>query len=550
MNRKNKMAYRDILENIRLAFPQPVSDAIHDSYFVHSIMRALDQVDDLKTHLPMLGDIVSGDFEKAREATLPDTMASVEEVTADLVSYLRGMTLFGHPRTQQNVIPPPTIPSLIGVLLASLYNPNLVWDEYSRLVALAEVEAIAMASQLIGYNPEQASGVFTFGGTATTLYGVKLGLEKACPGTIQNGVPKDAVVFVSDAGHYCAANVVGWLGIGTNNLITIPTTVENEMDLVQLEEEVREALENGKKIAAIIATLGTTDAFGLDDLAHIAALRDTFVDEFQLDYRPHIHADAAIGWAWSVFNNYDFENNPLGFRPRTVRALAGASRRIRHLSLADSVGIDFHKTGFTPYISSLVLFKNRADLELVKRQPEQMPYLYQVGEYRPGMYTLETSRAGTGPLAALANFRLFGEQGLRVILGHIVEMTQLLREHLEGHEGTTVLNRENFGTVTLFRAYPVGVDTFSIKGHEFEDAAYRDSLLAHNDYNREIFQYVHSEAMEGRGVVISITDCYRRTQYGEPIVALKSFILSPFVDETDVEMVVSKVLEARGKVSG
>ena len=544
------MAYRNILEQIRLAFPQPVSDAIHDSYFVHSIMRALDQVDDLKTHLPMLGEIVSGDFEKAREATLPDTMTSIEDVTADLVSYLRGMTLFGHPRTQQNVIPPPTIPSVIGVLLASLYNPNLVWDEYSRLVALAEVEAVAMASQLIGYDPEQASGVFTFGGTATTLYGVKLGLEKACPGTMQNGTPEDAVVFVSDAGHYCAANVVGWLGIGTNNLITIPTTAENEMDLVQLEEEARAALENGKKIAAIIATLGTTDAFGLDDLAHIAALRDTLVDDFQLDYQPHLHVDAAIGWAWSVFNDYDFENNPLGFRPRTIRALAGASRRIRHLSLADSVGIDFHKTGFTPYISSLVLFKDQADLELVKRHPEQMPYLYQFGEHRPGMYTLETSRAGTGPLAALANFRLFGEQGLRVILGHIVEMTQLLREHLEGHEGTTVLNRENFGTVTLFRAYPVGVDTFSIKKHEFEDTAYRDSLLAHNDYNREISQYVHSEAMEGRGVVISITDCYRRTQYGEPIVALKSFILSPFVDEADVEMVVSKVLEARGKVSG
>ena len=271
------MAYRDILEEIRLAFPQPVSDTIHDSYFVHSIMRALDQVDGLKTHLPMLGDIVPGDFEKARKTTLPDAMASVEDVTADLVSYLRGMVIFGHPRTQQNVIPPPTIPSLIGVLLASLYNANLVWDEYSRLVALAEVEAVAMASQLIGYNSEQASGVFTFGGTATTLYGVKLGLEKACPGTIQNGTPRDAVVFVSDAGHYCAANIVGWLGIGTNNLITIPTTTENEIDLVQLEGEARTALKNGKKIAAIIATLGTTDAFGLDDLERIAALRDTLV---------------------------------------------------------------------------------------------------------------------------------------------------------------------------------------------------------------------------------------------------------------------------------
>lgn len=210
-------------------------------------MRALDQVDALKTDLPMLGAVVPGDFEKARGTTLPEAMASVEEVTADLVSYLRGMTIFGHPRTQQNVVPPPTIPSLIGGLLAALYNPNLAWDEYSRLVALAEVEVTAMASQLIGYDPEESIGVFTFGGTGTTLYGVKLGLEKAYPETIHNGVSEDAVVIVSDAGHYCATNIVGWLGIGTKNLITIPTTFENEMDLKQLEQEARTALANGKK---------------------------------------------------------------------------------------------------------------------------------------------------------------------------------------------------------------------------------------------------------------------------------------------------------------
>ena len=542
------MSYRDILAEIRLAFPQPIADPIHNSYFVHSIMRALDQVDALKTQLPMLGSIVPADFEAARQTVLPDEMTSIEEVTADLVSYLRGMTIFGHPRTQQNVVAPTTIPSLIGVLLASLYNPNISWDEYSRLVALAEVEVIGMTSKMIGYDPEASSGVFTFGGTGTTLYGVKLGLEKACPGTVQNGTSEDAVVFVSDAGHYCATNIVGWLGIGTNNLSIIPTTFQNEMDLAQLEQATREALQNGKRIAAIIATLGTTDAFGLDDLKSIVELRDTLVDEFQLDYRPHIHADAVIGWAWSVFNDYNFDENSLGFRPRTVRALAGACRRIQHLSLADSIGVDFHKTGFAPYISSLVLVKNREDLDLVKRHPDQMPYLYHFGDYRPGMYTLETSRAGTGVLAALANLRLFGEQGLRAILGHIVEMTQLLREHLGGQAGTTVLNESNFGTVTLFRAYPDGVDTFEIKDLEFKDAAYRDSLLAHNQYNREIFNYVHSEAMAGRGVVISTTECYRQTTYNEPIVALKSFILSPFVDEADVETVVDKVLEAREKV--
>ena len=171
--------------------------------------------------------------------------------------------------------------------------------------------------------------------------------------------------------------------------------------------------------------------------------------------------------------------------------------------------------------------------------------IYQFGEHRPGMYTLETSRSGTGTLAAIANLKLFGKKGLRVIIGHIVEMAQLLTEHLESHACTTVLNRENFGTVTLFRAYPDGVDTFKIKEKEMQDPACRDILLQHNEYNRKIYNFLHHEGMEGRGVMLSLTDCYQKTDYGEPIVALKSFILSPFVDKENVEMVVKKVLEAR-----
>jgi glutamate/tyrosine decarboxylase-like PLP-dependent enzyme len=543
------ISYREKLDKIRLAFPQPVSDRVHDSYFVHSIMRALDLVDALKSEVPVLGPRAPLDYRAAQAMRLPDHASTVEEVTAELVRYFEGLTIWGHPRTQINVVPPPSISSLIATVLTGLYNPNLAWDEYSHRVALAEVEAVAMTAALMGYDPQRASGVFTFGGTGTTLYGVKVGIEKAQPGAMQNGVSEGAVIFASDCSHYCRYNIAGWLGLGSKSLVTIPTDGRNAMQIDVLREQARAALSSGCRIAAIIATLGTTDAFGLDDLAAIVALRDELVKEFGLSYRPHVHADAVIGWAWKVFDDYNFETNPLGFRPRTVRALAGACQRIRHLRLADSIGIDFHKTGFTPYISSLVLFKERDDLGLLSRSQEQMPYLYQFGEHRPGMFTLETSRSGMGALAALANLKLLGKEGLRVTLGHIVEMTQLLREHLEGHATTAVLNRDNFGTVTLFRAYPDGVDTFSVKEQEMDNPDFRETLLRHNEYNRKIYDYVHDEAMAGRGVVISLTDSYRQTKYGEPVMALKSFILSPFTDEANVEAVVEKVLEARGKIT-
>ena len=58
----------------------------------------------------------------------------------------------------------------------------------------------------------------------------------------------------------------------------------------------------------------------------------------------------------------------------------------------------FHKTGFAPYISSLVLMADGQDLQLLARAREAMPYLYQSGEHHPGMFTLETSRSAAGPL--------------------------------------------------------------------------------------------------------------------------------------------------------
>lgn len=537
--------YRQILNELRQCFPQPVSDRVHDAYFVFSILRALDQLDAMKSRTPLLGTARPLDYKGVLQNKIRSDPATIEEVAKELVQQFEGLPIWGHPRTQINVVGPPTIPSIIGALLPSIYNPNLASDETSWGIAVAETRVAALVSDLVGYDPAQSAGVFTFGGTGANLYGAKIGIEKALPGAMREGLREGALVFASEQSHYSRYNITGWLGLGQRSLVEMPSEIDNAIQIPLLEERARQAVAEGKKIAAFIATLGTTDAFGLDDLEAMVALRDRLVDEFKLDYRPHVHADAVIGWAWSVFNDYDFDANPLGFRPRTVRALAGACRRISKLGLADSIGVDFHKTGFAPYISSLFLCRDRSDLALLVREREQMPYLFQTGECHPAQFTLETSRSGSGVLSALANLLLFGKNGMRALLGHLVEMAEALRESLEGSAYTTVLNGENFGTVTLFRAYPDGIDTWAVKDREYWDPAYKEKLLAHNEYNRKIYHYLHEQALTGEGVLLSMTECYRRSGYGIPIVALKSYILSPFVDEEHVALILQKVLEAR-----
>jgi glutamate/tyrosine decarboxylase-like PLP-dependent enzyme len=543
-----KPRYRELLDALRRQFPQPVSDPVHDAYVVDSVRQALDRVDALKGQTPMLGLPRDPDFAAAGQAQISETPQTLEQVIAELVGRMEGMFVWGHPKSQLNVIPPPSIASLIGVLLASAYNPNLCSEESGRGFSAVEVQAAAMAARLVGYDPGQSAGLFTFGGTGCMLYAIKVGLEKAQPGCLQEGVRPGAVVLASRAGHYSALNVAAWLGLGQRHVLLAPCNDDDSVCVEALAQTARRVLSEGRPIAAIVATLGSTDAFGLDDLQALDALREELVREFSLGYRPHLHADAVIGWAWAAFNDYDFERNELGFRRRTLCALATAHERIRQLPLADSIGIDFHKTGYAPYISSLVLFRDRRDLDLIRRSRETAPYLYQSGEHHPGTYTLETSRGGAGPMAALANLLQFGKQGLRTLLGHAVEMAEILRDELQGCGELAVLNGGNVGGVTLFRVYPSGADAAAVLAREYGDASYQSQVAVHNRLNRLVFERLHADALAGRGVLLSMTDCYRPTEHGSPLAAIKSYVLSPFSDETEMRSVLSSVLAARDVV--
>ena len=548
-NPKEGLHYTEILEHLKTKFPCPISNPIMDGYFVHTLSRFLDRVDDFKSAVPILGQGQRSNYRQHHELRFPENMGSVEEITGMLADYCRGMPIWGHPNSQVNVIPPASISSITAMMAAAIYNPNIIWDEYSVRFAEAEIEAVAMLSDLVGYDPKRSGGVFTFSGTGTILYGVKLGLENYLGGRgMEEGIRDDLKIVSSAASHYARLNVSAWLGLGMKNLVTIPSTRDNEMSLPDLEDYLRQAFAAGEKVAVIIATMGTTDAFGLDDLAAIVRLRDELAREYQVP-KPHVHADAVIGWIWSVFRDYDFEDNPLKFHTRTLSALQVSLQRLGHLRLADSLGVDFHKTGYTPYISSAFLAKERQDLARLSRHPEEMPYLYHFGQYRPGIYTLECSRPGSGVLAALANMRLFGKVGFRVLIGHVVEMAAMLRERLEAYPFIDVLNDFNYGPVTLFRVYPDGVEAKEASQREMSDPAYQGTLEAHNDYNRRIFQMVHDRAMAGEGVLLSWTTACRHADYdgeeGPPIAALKSFILSPWTDLAAVDMVARQVVEAR-----
>ena len=331
-----------------------------------------------------------------------------------------------------------------------------------------------MTAALVGYDPARADGVFTFGGTGTLLYGAKIGLEKAVPGVRRDGLRTPAVLVCSDARalrvpdrRQLARPRRGERRPGRRR----PTTTRCAS--TSSAHVLRDVVGSGRAIACIVATMGTTDAFGLDDLAGDRAACATSWSRVRASTTCRTctptPSSAGRGACSTTTTSSD---NPLGFRHRTVRALAGTARRIRHLGLADSLGIDFHKTGFAPYISSAVLLRDGRDFAPpdAPRRGHALP----VPVGRPSSRPVHAGDDARGQRHRWRRWPTCGcsaSTGCRRCSATWSRWRRTLREHLEGHAATTVLNGDNFGPVTLFRVYPDGVDTFSMPHQERTDPA-------------------------------------------------------------------------------
>ncbi len=67
---------------------------------------------------------------------------------------------------------------------------------------------------------------------------------------------------------------------------------------------------------------------GIDDIETVFEMRNGLVNEFKLPYRPHIHVDSVIGWAYLFFLDYDFSENPSGFSGPVLERLKKIATRL------------------------------------------------------------------------------------------------------------------------------------------------------------------------------------------------------------------------------
>jgi glutamate/tyrosine decarboxylase-like PLP-dependent enzyme len=431
------------------------------------------------------------------ETAIPRKMSIPDGKPPGLLTFAAALSKdWENPASVENVITMPSDPGIYGAMIGSLANPNLVYSEYSGMADELEKNVIRQIAVMVGYDTAAATGIFTQGGTFCNLYGYLAGLRKSLPEAKQYGMGyiHDYRFINSHGGHYSNITNLSLLGVDImKRTIRIKITSANDIDLKDLEEQMRACFSLRCVIPTILLTLGTTDTFAIDRVKPVYDLRERLCSHYDIAVKPHIHVDSAIGWSLIFFLDYDFELNPLAINHETLAGLKRNVERARELKYADSFTVDFQKWGYVPYTSSLVMFKDKGDLTALENAPENFSYFERDLQGHTYLQsTIECSRGAAGLFGAYSALHYLGMEGYQTVIAHCLQNANYFRQELSKLGFARVLAAENQGPSVGFRLYDPSAVSDPMREFEYEYAIqgteeYTRRLDRNNKWHRDNF---------------------------------------------------------------
>ena len=487
---------------------------------------------------------------------LPLIGENPKKLMKDLIAdFFSGIPRWKSPELVHNVGSPTNIVSSSIYSLAldeNIYNIN---EGLAGNTLIAEQIVVNHLSKLAKIK-NQTIGFFTFGGTATNLYAMKIGIKKADLLSGSKGITKNLKAFITEDSHFSHLVSADWLGLGTDNVIVINANKDRTSNIHDAEIKMRKVLESGGLISSIIINGGTTYDHTIDNIKEFVKLRDKLVVEYNLNYKPHLHVDSVIGWFWLFFNDYDWEKNSLKIDPKTLAVIKKQTKRISQVRYADSWGVDFHKgIGGCPIPCSLIILNNLEDINYLSKKKGKNIRMAQLAEelysLSPVDFTLETSRPGGAPLAALASLYSLGIRGFQKRLSDLISNSILLKEKLKQQKDFFVCNYNSLGFVTMLRLYPPELNNDKRKFQEIEkkdESGMSDFIKYVNNYLKKFFEWdFKTRIMENKGIEYSYTGCYIKLKNGEELSAIKIYPISPYFSNKTVDKIVLTLIKQKTK---
>lgn len=167
--------------------------------------------------------------------------------------------------------------AVCGEWVVAAANTNSFTYEVAPVFALTERSVLARFAAAIGGRfAETHDGLFVPGSSIGNMYGMVLARHRACPDINTKGAAAAGrlVAFVSAEAHYSYLKNARVMGLGTDNLISVPTDAAGAMDPAALSTAIGKARAEGGVPFFVGATAGTTVIGAFDPLQRIREVCD------------------------------------------------------------------------------------------------------------------------------------------------------------------------------------------------------------------------------------------------------------------------------------
>ena len=307
-------------------------------------------------------------FNKKFKVTYPQNNGSdINNLLEEIEELMYTSFCPSHPGSLAHLDPPPLSISIIGDLIASGLNNNLLAEELSPSISKLENDICNWLSKKIGFN-ENSGGIAASGGTLNNLNA--LVTAKYCSGsTFDNEV----VLIVSEDAHVSFKKCAKILGIKDKNIYLVDTDKNGSMNIPSFIKLLNSLIRDGRKIFAVVATFGTTFRGALDPINEIGNICE--------EKKIWFHIDASIGGIFLIANNKfeninDFNLNKANSITINPQKLIGIAKTSSLLLVSDINTLkNTFQTGL-PYVDSPDEVINRGELGVQGSRPAEIIKLW------------------------------------------------------------------------------------------------------------------------------------------------------------------------------